>query len=203
MSTQPTQSDPRTVLVYGRLSYPNLFEASRATDAKGQPTGDPKFSAVILIDKVSGAAHIEALKAAANFTKNEKWQGKTVNLVRSCLRDGSVKAATDGYGDKVMFISASNKKRPHVVGRKLEPLTAEDGKVYAGCYVNAEVQCWAQDNGYGKALNWSLQKVQFVKDGEPFGEKQTPVESVFKPLEGDDDNSQVDAKSTAAANADI
>jgi len=191
-------NDPHTVLIENvRLSFPCLFTAKQGRDANGQPQGKPMFSAVFLMDKVTNKKDIDKLTAAALFTKKEKWQEKPVNLPRRSIRDGADKVATDGYGEKVMFISARNEKRPHVVGRKLGPLTETDGVIYAGCYVNAEVRCWAQDNSYGKALNWSLQKVQFVRNGQPFGEKQTPVESVFKPIEDEDDSSPVD---TAAAN---
>lgn len=191
MSNQ--QSDPKTVLIENvRLSFPALFKPKQGTDRDGKPQGEPKYSAVFLLDKETNKKDIAKLTAAALFAKREKWQDKPVNLTGKSIRDGSEKEATDGYGPKVVFISSANKTRPTVVGRKLEPLVETDGKPYAGCYVNVEVRAWAQDNSYGKRINWSLQKVQFVRDGEPFGEKQTPVEQVFKPVE-DDGAGQVDA----------
>jgi len=180
------QTDPHVVLIQNaRLSFPNIFKPKQGTDSSGQPSGEPKYSAVFLLDKVTNKDDIARLTTSAVFTKQEKWQGKAVNLTGKSIRDGSEKEATDGYGSKVVFVSAANTKRVTVVGRKLEPLVESDGKVYAGCYVNAELRCWAQDNGFGKRINWSLQKIQFVRDGEPFGEKQTPVDQAFKSLDDD------------------
>ena len=49
------------------------------------------------------------------------------------------------------------------------PLTAKDGVIYPGCYVNVSIDFWAQDNSYGKRINAQLRGVQFVKDGERLG----------------------------------
>jgi hypothetical protein len=48
-------------------------------------------------------------------------------------------------------------------------LTEDDNVVYAGCYVNAIITLWVQNNSYGKRVNAQLDGVQFAKDGEPFG----------------------------------
>ena len=75
----------------------------------------------------------------------------------------------DGFGEGVFFFNASNTKRPTLVDRDRAPLIEDDGKPYAGCYVNAIVKPWAQDNQYGKRINFSLEGIQFVRDGEAFG----------------------------------
>lgn len=184
--SNPNQSDPHVVRIENvRLSFPQLFEAKQGRDGNGNPSGKAVFSAVFLLDKVKNKADIERLTKAAQFVKQEKWQGKPVNLTGKSIRDGTEKEATDGYGPGVVFISARNEKRPGVVNRDLSPLTAEDGRPYAGCYVNATVRCWAQDNGFGKRINWQLRNVQFVRDGEPFGEKPTPPEQEFAALPDD------------------
>ena len=58
--------------------------------------------------------------------------------------------------------------RPLVIDKDKSPLTEQDGKPYAGCFVNASVELWAQDNNYGKRINASLRGVQFFKDGDAF-----------------------------------
>jgi hypothetical protein len=189
----PNTPDPHVVKIENvRLSFPQLFQAKQGKDANGQPQGKAVFSAVFILDKVKNKADIDRLTKAALFTKQEKWQGKPVNLTGKSIRDGNEKEATDGYGPSIMFISARNEKRPGVVNRDLTPLTAEDGKPYAGCYVNATVRCWAQDNGYGKRINWALRNVQFLKDGEPFGEKPVAAEQEFTAV-ADDGEGGVDA----------
>ncbi len=47
-------------------------------------------------------------------------------------------------------------------------LTEADGRIYAGCYVNFNVDIWAQDGQY-TGIRCSLNGVQFVKDGDAFG----------------------------------
>lgn len=166
-----------------RLSFPALFEAKAFKDGK------PKFSAVLLLDKRKHAADIEAIEAAIEEVIEEKWP-KGINrkvMKPSCLHDGDEKPDTDGYGDGVMYVSASSAKRVPVVGTKMEPLTEEDGKPYAGCYVNVSIRLWAQDNEYGKRINAQLRAVQFAKDGEPFGEKQADPNKEFTEIDEDDE----------------
>lgn len=158
-----------------RLSYPQLFEPKA-----GPEGGKAAYSAVFLLDKKTNAADIAAIQAAIAKVKEAQWGKKPVQLKGTCLRDGSEKAETDGYGPDVMFISARNEKRPGVVDRDLTPLAAEDGKPYAGCYVFATIRLWAQDNKFGKRVNASLRNVQFIKDGDPFGEKTTPAGEEFE-----------------------
>ena len=48
------------------------------------------------------------------------------------------------------------------------PLSEEDGIPYGGCYVNADIDIWAQSGEY-KGVRAGLAGVQFVRDGERFG----------------------------------
>ena len=194
MSTTTPVNDPHLVTIHNvRLSYPSLFTATVGKDAKGQPQGEPVFSAVFILDKVANKADIAALTATAIMTKKEKWKDKAVNLTGKSIRDGTEKEATDGYGPGIVFVSSRNKQRPQVVDRNLAAITAEDEQApYAGCYVDARVRCWAQDNQYGKRINWSLEVVQFRRNGEPFGQKPAPADATMGKI-ADDDSSPVDS----------
>jgi hypothetical protein len=159
-----------------RLSFPALFEPKVFEGSK------PAFSAVYLLDKKTHAKDIEAIKAGIAKVVKEDFKGKMP--AKTCLRDGTEKPEVDGYGADVMFVSArSEKKSFSVVDRNLEHLTPQSGRPYAGCYVNAVIRLWPQDNKYGKRVNASLGNIQFVKDGEAFGEKPRAVEDDFKPVE--------------------
>jgi hypothetical protein len=70
-----------------------------------------------------------------------------------------------------MFVAASAQETapPTVVDAARQALTERSGKPYAGCYVNASIELWAQDNAYGKRINATLRGVQFVRDGDSFG----------------------------------
>ena len=148
-----------------RLTFPQLFEPKQVN---GQ--GDPKFSSAFLVPK--NHPQLGAIKEAMVAAATEKWAAKASEVLKQlqaadklCLHDGDAKSDYDGYAGN-FFINASNKIRPLVIGPQREPLVAVDGKPYSGCYVNAIVEFWAQDNQFGKRVNASLLGVQFVKDGE-------------------------------------
>ena len=82
-----------------------------------------------------------------------------------------------------MSIKASSTKRPMVIGTDKAPLTEDDGKPYAGCYVNAIVELWGQKNQFGERVNANLLAVQFSKDGEPFGDGVTASVDDFDEIE--------------------
>lgn len=175
MPASTTQPDPRIIkLTNVRLSYPQLFEAKAGPDG-----GKPKFSASFLMDKVTNAAVIAAINKAIDFVVREDAKGKRPVPKMICLHDGSEKEGTDGYGAGVMFVSARSDQRPGVVGPKLERLEATDGKPYAGCYVNATIRLWYQDNKFGKRVNAALRNVQFLRDGDPFGASVAAPEEEF------------------------
>jgi hypothetical protein len=78
--------------------------------------------------------------------------GEKLNL---CLHDGDEKAEYEGFPGN-FFLNAANKARPAVIDRDRSPLIQADGRPYAGCYVNAVIDIWAQDNNFGKRVNASL-----------------------------------------------
>ena len=57
----------------------------------------------------------------------------------------------------------------------IDGLTEADGLVYSGCYVNARVELWVQDNANGKRINAKLLGIQFVRDGDAFGAGSAPA----------------------------
>lgn len=180
-----------------RLSYPALFEPKA-----GPEGGDPKYSASLLMDKDNNTPEIATMRGAILAVAKAQWgedkvkwndtgtglklllsTGK-VALVKVCLRDGEEKGGTAGY-ENVMFFSASSKLPvPMVDKNPAIALTAATGKPYAGCYVNASVRLWAQDNNFGKRVNAQLQAIQFAGDGESFGDGPVNPETVFENEEG-------------------
>jgi hypothetical protein len=163
-----------------RLSYPNIFRASAF--APGQ---DEKYSAMFIMEKGS-TAHQE-MEAAIAEAIEEKWPKKPPGNLKICLRDGEEKDS-DGFGPGVVFFNASSKKRPGVFDRDTSALVEDDGKPYAGCYVHAQINVWAQDNAFGKRINASLEGIQFYKDGEGFGGGgRASQASDFAVLDDDDD----------------
>lgn len=151
-----------------RLSFPKLFTAEQF-----QGQGEYKFSAAFIIEQ--GNPAIKAVEAAIIEVAKEKWAAKASAVLDSirgnpnkfCFRDGNTKPDLDGYAGN-MFITASNTVRPLVVGRDRTPLAEEDGKIYAGCYVNASIKLFAYSGKWGNGISAELRAVQFVRDGQPF-----------------------------------
>jgi hypothetical protein len=172
------------VLKNVRLSFPQIWTPKAF--AAGQ---DPRFNANFLIHKEDQAELIAKIKEAVKAVATEKWGKDVPKSLKVCIGDGEEKDY-DGY-DGAMFLSASTKTRPVIVDQKKNPLAEEDGKPYAGCYVNAAISLWAQDNQWGKRVNASLDAIQFVKDGDAFGGKKTTAD-VFGEIEEDDNDSFLD-----------
>ena len=145
-----------------RLSFPSLF---RKAVFNGDET---KFEATFLIDKATQAPKIKEIKAAIDAAIKDGLKGAKLPPDKICLKDGD-DIDYAGYAGH-MSIKASSNKRPIVIDRDKSPLTEDDNKLYAGCYVNASLELWVQNNQYGKRINCNLLGVQFMKDGEPFAD---------------------------------
>jgi hypothetical protein len=173
--------DPNTVTLRNvRLSFPALFEPKKGPEE----TSKSAYAATFLLDKELNATDIKAVQAAISALVKAEFKGVTPPKV--CLRDGNEKNHLDGYGPDVMFISARNEKRQLVLDRDAKtPVVASDNKIYAGCYVNAVIRLWAQNNKFGKRINASLGPVQFVRDGEEFGDSKINPADHFQPVSDD------------------
>lgn len=144
-----------------RLSFPSLF---RKASFEGQET---KYEATLILDKEEHAEVIKQLKTAIRDMMKENFKGAKIGADRICLKDGDEMDREEYVGK--MTLKAANNKRPVVVNRDRTPLSEDDEVIYAGCYVNAMVDFWAQNNGFGKRINANLLGVQFYKDGDTFG----------------------------------
>lgn len=177
-----------------RLSFPDIWKAKAA-----QEGAEPKFSAAFLIDKKAQAGQIKAIRDAIIALAVAAWPGtaedpqsrvkelrkaKTKPL-RFCLHEGTEKTY-EGYNETIMFVSASSNNRPTIVNKDRTALVPEDGKPYAGCYVDAILELWVQDNKWGQGINADLRGIQFVKDGEPFGAAPVSPEEFTDYSEGEE-----------------
>ena len=160
-----------------RLSFPSLF---RKAVFNGEET---KFEANLLIEKDSELAKT-VKDGIAGLIKTEL-KGAKLGPDKLCMKDGD-ELTYDGCAGH-WSLKASNAKRPLVIDKDKTPLTEEDGRIYAGCYVNAIVELWAQNNAYGKRINAKLMGVQFAKDGEPFGDGERISVDDFESLADDED----------------
>ena len=177
----------RILLKDVRLAFPNLW---KATAPKGG--GEAAFSASLLMPKTH--KQVVELKAAFKSLAKDKWASKADAILKAmeagdklCLHDGDGKADYEGFEGNV-YVSARSKIRPSVFDGQRQELQEADGKPYSGCYVNASIELWAQDNDYGKRINAQLRGVQFLRDGDAFaGGGQAADKDEFDEISAEDD----------------
>lgn len=164
-----------------RLAFPQLFEAKTVNGE-----GEPAFSAAFLLPK--NHPQLGEISAAMEEVAREKWGAKADDILakmkasdKTAIHNGDLKSEYDGFAG-MYYISARNKTRPTVIDRNRAPLAQADGRPYGGCYVNASIELWAQDNKYGKRINASLRGVQFIRDGDAFAGGGAASEDEFEDL---------------------
>jgi len=166
------EADPlRIKLKNVRLSYPHLYKAKAFGDGA---EGEPKYNAAFIMDPETkiGRINIALIEDAIDHAMNEKWPKGAPKLssAKKCLRSGDdLEEVKDGY-EGMVYLTASESKRPRVLDIDSEDVRdGDEGAPYAGCFVDAIVRVWAQDNKYGKRVNAGLIAVKFREDGEAFG----------------------------------
>lgn len=166
-----------------RLSFPTLFTAEQY---KGQ--GAFNYSAKFMVKP--GSPNDGLIKDAILAVAKEKWPKKVDLMLEEFRMDKKAYPYIDGKrvefdGAEGMWVLTAKRKqdagRPLVVDADKTPLAESDGKPYAGCFVNASVEFWAQD-GDTKGIRCSLIGVQFAKDGEHFGGGARPSEDDFEDI---------------------
>lgn len=153
--------------------------------------GDGKFrySATFLIPK--GSVHDKAIEATIAAVAAEGWAKKADAMVESmrnnpnkfCYQNGDLKDH-DGFEGN-MYIGAHRKlddgrpllldnvadpetgKPARLVDAKGEWLEGKEGRIYAGCYVNATIDIYAQTKN-NPGIRCGLQGVQFHAPGDSF-----------------------------------
>jgi hypothetical protein len=145
-----------------RVSFPHLFTRPIINGEEG------KCGAALMLDPDAHQQTLLKLNEEIDNLIQTKWNGKVkIPSDKRCLRDGEDKgrAEYEGY----MVLSANSSDRPVVLrGNGRDTIEDErDCPIYAGCYVNAKVRLWAQDNQFGKRINCELVAIQFAGEGAP------------------------------------
>ena len=168
-----------------RVSFPHLFTRPVINGEEG------KCGATLMLEPEAHAASIKTVKSHIAELIKTKLKGKKVPSDKLCLRDGDEKGREEYEG--YMVLSANNKGKPIVIDNAGSGVITdeEDSLIYAGCYVNAKVRLWAQDNKYGKRINAELVSIQFASDGEPLDSTYVSVDDAmegFGSVSEDDDD---------------
>jgi hypothetical protein len=163
-----------------------------------QGKGVFRWSASFLVKK--GDPQQAMVDKAIAEVATEKWNAKGANFLKGilgnknlcCWLDGDIKSY-DGYEGHFALSShrPQDKGRPIVFDNDKSPIyridntiyPGKEGRIYSGCFVNCEVELWAQDNANGKAIRCSLLGIQRFKDGDAFGGGSRPDENAFDEVE--------------------
>jgi hypothetical protein len=172
-----------------RCSFPVLGEPE---DYQGNKQFRWSVTALVPYDSPTKKAVEEALQAAAKEKWEKKWQSAYDNCLTdpkgTCWIDGKRKDY-DGYQGHYALTAHryKNAGRPLVMDTDKSPIYMPDnelydgkaGRIYAGCFVNIQVEFWCQDNKNGKGLRATLLGIQRVRDGDAFGGGAAPVADDF------------------------
>lgn len=153
-----------------------------------------RWSATALIPYESPLkAQIDAaMQEIAKEKWEKKWQSAYENAIADpkacCLIDGKRKEY-DGYQGHWALTAhrPKDKGRPLVLDNDKSPIykpnnevyEGKAGRIYSGCFVNMQVEFWAQDNKNGKALRATLLGIQRVRNGDAFGGGVAPNADSF------------------------
>lgn len=167
-----------------RASYPALFVAEPYDESK--PTENRTFKIDLQISK-SDTEMLKEINNAIIAGMKEEFGDKAPAMMKKFKADEKNYPLKDGdetlnkSGEPIApgcFVLRAKRKEndgaPGVFDNKAgadgkpAKLTSESGRIYGGCYVNASVDIWIQNNKY-QGVRCALLGVQFAKDGEAFG----------------------------------
>jgi len=176
-----------------RLGFPAIAAAKASV-----PNAEPKFNATFILtpDAPEWAEMAQIIQKMAT----EKWGENVANVMAMikadkrlrCYGAGAEKIATktgkvyDGF-EGMNYIGASNSDQPKLYGQDAQPLPPTAGinqKFTGGNYVSGIISFWLQDNQFGKAVRANLDGVQFIEEGEHFGNAGPDTDSIFAPVAG-------------------
>lgn len=164
-----------------RFSYLHVWEP-KAID-EGQ---DPKYSVSIIIPKTDKATIKkiqDAIKAATEQGKANKFGGKVPANLKTPLRDGDEERPDDEAYQGCYFMNASSKTRPGLVDANVNKILDQE-ELYSGCFGRASVNFYAFNTSGNKGIACGLNNLQKLEDGDYLGGRAS-AESDFGG--GDDD----------------
>ncbi len=177
----------------------DLFEPGQF---EGQ--GDFRHTATFIVEP--GSVNFKAVEEAIGKEATAMWAKKADSMMEdirgnknkcSWMKNKKDKTGEvyDGFEDR-WALSAVRKQKDGAplflhnikdpATGKAQRLTGKEGIIYAGCYVNAKVELWAQSGKYS-GMRCGLLGVQFDGPGDSFGGASRVSDDGFDAIEADDD----------------
>lgn len=170
-----------------RVNWPKVFKPEL-----NKLNGKMEYSIVALFPK---AADFSKMKQAAKEACEEKW-GKDAKKwpanLRNPFRDQGEKLKVDaetgkevlpaGYETGCVFMQLKSANKPQVVNQQVEEIM-DQSEFYSGCWARATVSVYAYSQAGNNGVNFGLQNIQKVRDGEPLSGR-TKAQDDFAPIEG-------------------
>lgn len=188
-------SDNAIVLTRVRLSFPHVA----APQVRDNPDGTKKssYSADFILapDHPGWAQFMTVVQQMAQA----KWGANAAGVLAMVNQDKRLRGfgrgeekmnkegkVYDGYAGN-LYIGAGSSTQPQIGdarGAIIDPantmaLLTEARKLYGGCWVNAVVKPWMQENKHGRAVRCDFVAIQFLEDGEAFGDGRVSAAGLF------------------------
>jgi len=146
-----------------RLSFSSLFARAIFNGVEG------KYDATFLVDK----KYVNVKKVLDLEIKQLLDDSKLKITQRNLfIKDGD-DFDYEGYENN-WVLKSSSYYQPKIATIGNEYITTDDTNMfYSGCYVNAVIRIYLQNNKYGKRINAMLYAIQFVRDGDVLFKKRT------------------------------
>lgn len=183
----------KIVLRKVRLSFPTFGEPEQF-QGQGKfrwggsflvPNTDPQKKAV---DELLEAVALEKWGAKAKLHLNN-----ILPDAKACCWVDGARKDYDGYADcfAITAYRYQDAGRPLIIDADKTPIyqtnnmpyQGKEGRIYAGCYVNVELEVWAQENKQGKGLRATLLTVQYAGKGDAFGGGARPTDDAFDAID--------------------
>lgn len=179
-----------------RVSFPQLVEPKKTTNEKGEVRTAWSADFILPPDSQQYKQVMQQYMTLAV----DKWKERAQTIMQMiqadrksrCYGNGAEKVNKttllpyDGYEGNA-YVSAISNRQPQMIQPNGQPVDASNSMayqaiargVYGGCYVNAAIRLWLQENTHGRGVRCDLVAIQFSKDGDAFGGGGADVTGMF------------------------
>ena len=179
-----------------RVSFPQLVEPKKTTNEKGEVRTAWSADFILPPDSQQYKQVMQQYMTLAS----EKWKERAQTIMQMiqadrksrCYGNGAEKVNKttllpyDGYEGNA-YVSAISNRQPQMIQPNGQPVDASNSMayqaiargVYGGCYVNAAIRLWLQENTHGRGVRCDLVAIQFSEDGDAFGGGGADVTGMF------------------------